>query len=71
MENRHDDSRPFAAPQGRETFAMNRVVDIVILVAGALTALGIALACGVGLFVWLAGGRNGEPTEAWRSADER
>lgn len=50
---------------------MNRVVDIVILVAGALTALGIALACGVGLFVWLAGGRNGEPTEAWRSADER
>ncbi len=50
---------------------MGGFITFLVLVAGALAATAVAVVGLVGLFVWLAGGKNADATEAWPPPDER
>lgn len=50
---------------------MMGILESLFLVGGLVAAAAVAVGCGVGLFVWLSGGRSDASTEAWRPADER
>jgi hypothetical protein len=47
---------------------MMNLIDTLLLVCAVVAALALAGMCGVGLVVWLAGGRLGHAPEAWRPA---
>lgn len=49
---------------------MYDIIDILMLVGGALAAVAVAGMCMVSLVVWLAGLDWGHAAEAWRPADE-
>lgn len=50
---------------------MNGIIQLLTVLAGLLAAAAVAVGCGVGLIVWLAGGRRDDATEAWPPSDER
>jgi len=37
------------------------LIDLILLVGGLVATLAVGAMCGVGLVVWLAGGRSGPP----------
>jgi hypothetical protein len=45
---------------------MMNLIDTLLLLGAVAAALALAGMCGVGLFVWLAGGRLGNAPEAWQ-----
>jgi nitrate reductase NapE component len=38
-----------------------KLIDLILMAGGLLAALAVSAVCGLGLVVWLAGGRNQPP----------
>jgi len=49
---------------------MTNLVNFVLILGGLAAAAAVGVMCVVGLFVWMAGGAQKSPSEAWRQADE-